>query len=142
MAAGGCDVLSVQVHGDAVVRTVEERGTKKPEGVACEVNIHVPDGNVGLTVEQTATKKVRVPGKDLRTRPVAAQVGEGRILKGHHNGGTSLRRVVLFFLAYSNVTIWQSQRPPSPHINHFSSILQQLGSSSSKPPQISICTTF
>ena len=56
------------------------------------------DGNVGLTVEQTATNKARVPGKDLRTRPVAAQVGEGKIFKGHHNGGTSLRRVVLFFL--------------------------------------------
>lgn len=64
MAAGGCDVLSVHVHGDAVgrTRTVEERGTKKPEGIilhANEANIHVPDGNVGLTVKQTATKKRR-----------------------------------------------------------------------------------
>jgi len=78
MAAGSCDILSVQIHGDAVVRTVEERGTKKPEGVACEVNIHVPDGNVGLTVEQTATKKARVPGKDLRTQPVQLRWAKGR----------------------------------------------------------------
>jgi len=98
MATGGCDVLSVQIHSDAIVQTVEERGTKKPEGVACEVNIHVSDGNIGLTVEQTAMKKARVPGKDLHTQPVAAQVGKGKILKGHHNGRTSLRRVVLFFL--------------------------------------------
>ena len=78
MAAGSCDILSVQIHGDAVVRTVEERGTKKPEGVACEVNIHVPNGNVGLTVEQTATKKARVPGKDLCTRPVQLRWAKGR----------------------------------------------------------------
>ena len=72
MATGGCDVLSIQVHGDAVVWTVKERGKKKLKGVACEVNIHVPNGNVGLTVEQMAIKKVRVPEKDLCTQPVAA----------------------------------------------------------------------